>query len=121
MKCKKCGSEDFEIKIVDIINEKDHHSAIDLVLVIAWLVAIFSGIYIASILFGSDTSSGKLLEAIAGTLTDAVEVVLLWKVFSGSVLTIIVCKLYNKLLPYKVIPVKKAVCKSCGNEQDDTE
>ena len=121
MKCKKCGSEDFEIKIVDIVNEKDHHSAIDFVLVMAWLAAIFSGLFVAIMLFQSGESAANLFEAIAGTLTDAVQVVLLWKVFSGSVLTIIVCKLYNKLLPYKVIPVKKAVCKGCGAEQDENE
>ena len=122
MKCKKCGSESFETRIVDIINDKVNTPVIDVILAITWVIAIFSGIYVASILFGgSEESSKTLLEAITGTLTEAVDILILWQVFSGSVLIIIVGSLYKKLVPYKVIPVKKSVCKSCGAEQDDNK
>ena len=121
MKCEKCGSEDLEIKIVDIKNEKAEAPVTSIILILSWIFAVASGGYIATILFSGGEASKDFWEAVAGTLVDGIETIILWKVFSASVVSIIVCTLYIKLLPYKVIPVKKAVCKSCGNEQDDTE
>lgn len=121
MKCEKCGSEDLEIKIVDIKNEKDSSLFATVILIVSWMLAIFSAIFFIRNVDSSSLSNDDIWKIITGTIVDSIETVILWKMFSISVISIIVCSLFNKLLPYKVIPVKKAVCKSCGNEQDDTE
>ena len=118
MRCKQCHSENFEIRIVDIENKKVSSPFLRFVLVLAWIAAIVAVGVIAYTLFTNQINTENIEEAIATLLANSIELIISWKVFVGSVIAIVACSLYIKLLPYKVIPVRKAICKQCGLEQD---
>lgn len=118
MKCKKCGSENLEIRIVDIKNVKVESVLATIVLGLSTVLAIVSAILLIGNLSSNPELSDDFLEMLAGTLTDAVEIVVMWNVLKGSVVGLIVGSLYNQLLPYKTIAVKQATCRHCGNVQD---
>lgn len=121
MKCKKCGCEDFEIRIVDIRNERTSCGLVNFLYGTSWIVGIISGFIFFSILFQNSVSTEDFWQIIAGVIVDSIELIVSWKVFAVCIVINIICTLYVKLLPYKVIPIKKIVCKGCGAEFDGNE
>ena len=121
MRCKKCNCENFEIRIVDIENEKVRAPFVRFVLTIAWIAMVVAAGIIVYTLLSTGINPEDIVESISAILISSVELIISWKVFVGSLIAIIACTLYIKLLPYKVIPIRKAICRQCGLEQDVTE
>lgn len=118
MKCKKCGSQDVITKIVDIKNKKVRAPLITIILVIASIVAIYTGVCLANELTSNTEITEDFWKDIENALINSAEMLILAQVCFGSLVTVVACSLYIKLLPFKVIPVKKTVCTNCGAEQN---
>lgn len=113
MRCKYCGKE-MEITMVDVKNEKQDTPIAKFILKVAVIIAILAALVLLFLLFLGGQYAKDVWNAIAGLVDCAIAILILWRVFCCCITTIVLCSIYINLVPYKVIAVKKYVCKNCG-------